>query len=169
MTLDQFEAMVHSLLNAVPAMTLATSADGHPWAADVYFAATGYEFVFFSSPASRHSQNLLANPACAATVHPSAASWREIKGLQMEGTAECVTGVEATARAFGVYVAKFPFARDLMSNPSEMAKKALNVKAHVFRPGRIHYLDNALGFGTRFSLRVENGKASGSPERDPGH
>jgi hypothetical protein len=169
MTLDQFDAAVNSLSSSVPAMTLATSADGHPWAADVYFAATGYEFVFFSSPASRHSQNLLANPSCAATVHPSAASWREIKGLQMEGTAECVTGVEATAHASLVYFAKFPFARDLMSNRLEMANKALDVKAYVFRPQRIHYLDNALGFGTRFSIRLENGKASGSPERDAGH
>ena len=53
-----------------------------------------------------------------------------------------------------------------MSNPIEMARKALNVKAHVFRPERIRYIDNALGFGTRFSLRLENGKASGSPESD---
>ena len=169
MTLDQFDAAVNSLLNSVPAMTLATSADGHPWATDVYFAASGYELVFFSSPSSRHSLNLAANPRCAATVHPSAASWREIKGLQMEGIAEFVTGAEATAHAFLVYCAKFPFARDLMSNPLEMGKKALNVKAHVFRPERIHYLDNALGFGTRFSLRLENGKASGVPERDAGH
>ncbi len=87
----------------------------------------------------------------------------------MEGTAESVTGVEATAHAFSVYFTKFPFARDLMSNPLEMTKKALNVKAHVFRPKRIYYLDNALGFGTRFSLRLENGKTSCSPERDASH
>lgn len=166
MTLDQFDTAVNSLLKSVPAMTLATCADGHPWATDVYFVASGYEFVLISSPASRHSLNLAANPSCAATVHPPAASWREIKGLQMEGTAEFVKGVEATAHALLVYFAKFPFARDLMSNPSEMTKKELNVKAHVFRPARIHYLDNSLGFGTRFSLRLENGKASGSPERD---
>jgi len=169
MTLDEFETAVQSLLNSVSAMTLATSADGRPWAADVYFAASGYELVFFSSPASRHSRNLAANSRCAATVHPSAASWREIKGLQMEGTAECMTGAEATAHALLVYGAKFPFARDLMANPLEMGKKAMNVKAHMFRPECIHYLDNALGFGTRFSLRVENGKASGMPERDTGH
>ena len=62
-------------------------------------------------------------------------------------------------------------ATDLMSNPLEMGKKALNVKAHVFRPKRIQYLDNSLGFGTLFSLslRLENGKASSSPERDAGH
>lgn len=169
MKLEQFEAAVNSLLDSVPAMTLATSAGAYPWASDVYFAASGYEFIFFSSPASRHSLNLAANPFCAATVHPFAASWREIKGLQMEGIAETITGVEATAQALLVYGAKFPFARDLMSNPFEMGKKALNVKAHVFHPARIHYLDNALGFGTRFSLRIQNGKAGGSPERDAGH
>ena len=84
----------------------------------------------------------------------------------MEGIAEPVTGAEATAHAFGVYIAKFPFARDLMSNTAETATKALNVKAHVFRPQRIRYIDNALGFGTRFSLRLQNGKASGSPQSD---
>src|SRR5664279_955563 len=169
MTLDQFDAAVNSLLDSVIAMTLATSAKGQPWATDVYFAASGYELVFFSSPASRHSRNLIANPLCAATLHPSSVSWREIKGLQMEGMAECVTGVEATAHALLVYCTKFPFARDLISNPLEMGKKTLNVRAHVFRPRRIHYLDNALGFGTRFSLRVEDGKAIGMAERDEGH
>jgi uncharacterized protein YhbP (UPF0306 family) len=169
MTLEQFEAAVKSLLDSVPAMTLATSVDSQPWASDVYFAASGYELIFFSSPASRHSQNLVANSSCAATVHPSTASWREIRGLQMEGTAEPITAVDATAQAILIYSAKFPFARDLMANPFEMGKKALNVKAHLFRPARIHYLDNALGFGTRLSLRVENGKASGSPARDAGH
>lgn len=169
MTFEEFDAAVNSLLNSVPAMTLATTADGHPWATDVYFAASGYEFVFFSSPASRHSRNLVATPRCAAAVHPSAASWREIKGLQMEGTAECVTGVEAAAHALLVYCAKFPFARDLMANPSQMGKTALKVKAHVFRPERIHYLDNGLGFGARFSVTVENGKAIGAPDRDAGH
>ena len=163
MTPDQFDAAVNSLLNSVPAMTVATSSDGQPWAADVYFAPAGYECVFFSSPASQHSRNLLANPSCAVTVHSNADSWREIKGLQMEGTAGYVTGAEATARALRVYFAKFPFARDLISNPLELGKEALNVKFHVFRPERICYIDNELGFGKRLSLRVENGEASGPP------
>jgi len=168
MTLEQFEAAVNSLLT-IPAMTLATSAGAYPWASDVYFAASAYELIFFSSPASRHSLNLVANPFCAATIHPPASSWREIKGLQMEGIAEPIEGVDPTAQAILVYSAKFAFARDLLANPFQLGKKALNVKAHIFRPNRIHYLDNSLGFGTRFSVRVENGKASGSLQRDAGH
>jgi len=99
MTLEQFDTAVISLAASVPAMTLATSADGRPRAADVYFAAAGYDFVFFSSPSSRHCRNLLANPSCAATIHAPAVSWREIKGPQTEGTAEPVTEVEAMAHA----------------------------------------------------------------------
>ena len=166
MTLDQFDASVKTLLDSVTTMTLATSVDERPWATDVYFAANGYELVFFSSAAARHCQNLLANSACAATVHPPAASWREIRGLQMEGMAEPVAGVEATAHAFMVYFAKFPFARDLMSNPLELASKLFDVSAHVFKPSRIRYLDNALGFGTRFAVRLEHGMPIGPPSWD---
>jgi uncharacterized protein len=169
MTLEQFEASVTALFASVPAMTLATSAGAYPWASDVYFAADGYQLIFFSSPASRHSLNLAANPQCASTVHPSTSSWQEIKGLQMEGTAEPIEGLEPTAQAILVYSAKFAFARHLLENPFELGKKALNVKAHVFRPARIHYLDNSLGFGTRYSVRVENGKLAGSLQRDAGH
>ncbi len=84
----------------------------------------------------------------------------------MEGMAEPVASVEATAHAFMVYFAKFPFARDLTLNPLELAKKAFEVSAHVFRPARIRYIDNALGFGTRFAIRLENGVPVGPPERE---
>ena len=78
----------------------------------------------------------------------------EIKGLQMEGTSTPVTGVDATAHAFLVYFARFPFARNLMSNPVQVGKNKLNVKAHVFRPERIYCIDNRSGFGNRLSLRT---------------
>jgi hypothetical protein len=86
----------------------------------------------------------------------------------MEGTAEPVAGVEATAHAFIVYFAKFPLARDLMSNPLELAKKAFEVTAHEFRQARIRYLDNAFGFGTRFAIRLEHGMPASPPEREGG-
>lgn len=64
-----------------------------------------------------------------------------------------------------VYFARFPFARNLMSNPvQEVGKNTLNVKAHVCRPERIYYIDNQSGFGNRLSLRPENGKLIGSAE-----
>ena len=82
----------------------------------------------------------------------------------MEGAAAPVSGAEAMALAMQAHFAKFPFARELMSNPVDSSRKALTAKAYVFRPQRICYLDNALGFGTRIALRVKSGEASGAPE-----
>lgn len=168
MTREEFESAVLDILETVPVMTLATCATDTPWATDVYFARTGFDLVYFSSSHSCHCRNLAANPACAATVHPLAATWQEIRGVQMQGEASPITGVEAKMRATAAYLGKFPFARELMSNPSAVARKMAKVTAHVFRPSRIRYLDNSLGFGARFTLRVENGELMGTPkpERD---
>ena len=168
MTLNQFEDAVKGLLAEVAAMTLATCKGGLPWATDIYFAPDGYDLFFFSSPDSRHCLNLVLNPACAASVHPVATSWREIRGLQMEGTAGLVNSVKGKARAFMAYFGKFPFARELMSSPSEAGPKIGKVTAHIFRPSRIRYLDNSLGFGTRFCVLLEAGTPIGPPEREGG-
>ena len=166
MEIEAFTKAVRDILDAVPAMTLATCEDGLPWATDVYFAPRGFELVFFSSPASRHCRNLAAAPACAVTVHPQVATWREIRGLQMEGRAGPVAGLAPQASATAAYLAKFPFVKDLLVAPGETARKMAKVSPHVFVPARIRYLDNALGFGARFTLRLKDGEPLGPPERE---
>jgi hypothetical protein len=161
-TLGEFEAAAFSLLGRAAAMTLATCSDGLPWAADVYFAPVGYAMYFFSSPRSRHCRNLEVNPACAATVHPEASSWKDIRGLQMEGLARRTTALE-TAAALPAYLGKFPFAAELLKDPPATAGKLANVRMHVFRPSAVRWLDNSSGFGTRFLLRLEDGRPVGEP------
>lgn len=163
---EAFEAAVRGLLDAVAVMTLATCADGAPWATDVYFAPNGWRLVFFSAPSSRHCRNLAASPACAATIHPAVASWREIRGLQLAGTAEPVTGLTARASATAAYLAKFPFVAALLADPGQAARKLGKVSPHVFTPSRIRYTDNTLGFGTRYVVRLEDGRPVGPPERE---
>ncbi|WP_428565299.1 MAG: pyridoxamine 5'-phosphate oxidase family protein [Solidesulfovibrio sp. DCME] len=163
---EDFERAVRGMLEEVPAMTLATCADGAPWATDVYFAPLGWRLVFFSAPTSRHCRNLAVSEACAATVHPPVASWREIRGLQMEGRAGPVTGLADKAAATAAYVAKFPFVKDLLANPGDTARKLAKVAPHVFVPCRIRYLDNALGFGARFTVRLADGRPVGPPQRE---
>jgi len=167
---EAVEAAVRRLLAETTAMTLATSGDGPdgalPWACTVYFAPNGHDLVFLSSPASRHSRNLAANPACAAAVSPETASWRDIRGLQMEGRAAVVTGLTAKARAMAAYFAKFPFVEDLLAAPGEAARRMGKVSVHVFRPTTIRYLDNGLGFGARWLLRLQDGRPAGPPERE---
>lgn len=165
MTLDEFEAAAFALLGRAAAMTLATCSEGLPWATDVYFAPVGYELYFFSSPRSRHCVNLAATPACAASVRPEVSTWREIRGLQMEGQARQASALE-TAAALPAYLGKFPFAAELLKDPAATAGKLASVRLHVFTPRAVRYLDNSLGFGTRFHLRLEDGRPSGAPERE---
>lgn len=157
-------AAVSKLLAETTAMTLATCRDGLPWAATVYFAPDGYDLVFLSSPGSRHGRDLAANPACCAAVSPETASWRDIRGLQIEGRAAVVGGPLATARAMAAYFAKFPFVQDLLADPGQAAKRLGKVAVHVLRPTTIRLLDNSHGFGSRFILRLEDGRPVGPPE-----
>ncbi|MBS0517237.1 MAG: pyridoxamine 5'-phosphate oxidase family protein [Proteobacteria bacterium] len=166
MTPEEFEAAAGALFKEVAPMTLATCADNVPWASDVYFAASGFDLVFFSSLDSRHCRNLAANPACAVTVHAPVATWRDIRGLQMEGMAGLAETVGDKARALATYLEKFPFARDLMANPVGAVRTAFRAHAHVFRPTRIRYLDNRLGIGARFSIAVADGKPVWPPQRE---
>jgi uncharacterized protein len=166
MTLEEFEQAVRDILEQVPVVTLATCADGVPWATDLYFAAQGRRLVFLSSPTSRHCRNLAAQPACAATIHPVVSSWRDIRGVQMEGRAEALAELLEKASAMAAYVTKFPFVADLLTHPGEVARKAAGVTPHVFIPKRIRYLDNRLGFGTRFVVSLEDGLPLGPPEQE---
>lgn len=166
MTPEDFDRAVGDILGAVAAMTLATCSDGSPWATPVYFAPWGPDLVFLSSPDSRHCRNLAGNPACSAAVYPEAASWRAIRGVQMEGQAGPVMGLADKAGAMAAYMAKFPFVRELVAAPGEAARRLGRISPHVFRPARIRYLDNALGFGTRYAVCLTGGKPDGPPERE---
>ena len=165
MTPNQFEIAAGSILREIPAMTLATCNQGIPWATDVYFAAVGFELFFFSSHRSRHCRNLAVNPCCAATVHPTVNSWKEIKGLQMEGVAEPVSSLGDKAQGLAAYLDKFPFARELFANPTETISAINKATMYVMSPSHILLLDNALGFGSRYGIRIIEGCADGPPER----
>jgi uncharacterized protein YhbP (UPF0306 family) len=164
------EAAIRRLLAETTVMTLATvSAEAGglaPWASTVYFAPDGFDLVFLSSQDSRHGRNLAANPACAAAVSPETASWRDIRGLQLEGQAAPVCGLVAKGRAMAAYFAKFPFVETLLADPGEAARRMGKVAAHVLRPTAIRYLDNTLGFGTRWLVRLEDGRPLGPPTRE---
>lgn len=99
-------------------------------------------------------------------MHPQVASWRDIRGVQMEGTALHATAMVEKAAATCAYVKKFPFVEALLAAPGETASKMARVSPHLFTPTRLRYLDNTLGFGVRYLLRLEDGRPVGPPERE---
>jgi len=146
-------------------MTLATTGPGgEPQAAAVFYATDEkLNLYFLSSPSSRHGRNLRQDPRVAATVQADGQPWREIRGLQIEGTARETEGARETARAAGVYGLRFQFLRGILGNEgagpeaggSSVLRSVLaESRLHVLQPMWIRLIDNTAGFGHKEELTL---------------
>ncbi|MDE2613176.1 MAG: pyridoxamine 5'-phosphate oxidase family protein [Burkholderiales bacterium] len=138
---------VRDYLAAQHVMTLATQGADGPWAAAVFYAQLGDDFVFVSSPASRHAGHLAQDARCAAAIHGAADDWASIRGAQLEGRIEPLQG-DAAREARERYGAKFPFARPAVAAAPILAALA-RVHWYRLRVERLFFIDNAQGFGKR--------------------
>lgn len=167
MTRDELEHTIAAYMDSLTTMTLACCAEGKPWGAAVYYARMGLDLVFFSSPSSRHSATFDANSAAAATIQGCYEKWQDIKGLQIEGNVSAIAGARAKARALTVYLHRFPFAAELLGAPESISldfvRKMSKVRLYLFTTDSVLYLDNSIGFGTRWRLTVKKGQAVGEP------
>ena len=151
---DELKEQVLSYLRTHNTMTLATCADDLPWAATVFYASEDLRLYFFSAPDSRHCQNLAANSRVAVTIQEDYHDWREIKGIQLEGTVALVDTVIEKAKAMAVYARKYPEVIKLFTNPASgvFYKAFLKVKFYCVTPEKLFYIDNEQGFGKRQEL-----------------
>ncbi len=167
MTREELEFTIVEFMDSLTTMSLACATGDTPWAAAVYYARDNLDLIFFSSPRSRHSTVLSGNPRAAAAIHRECSGWKEIKGLQMEGTVQQIDSATGSIRAFAVYLKKYPFVREFFQDPgaisAQVASKMARVALYLFRPETILYLNNAEGFGTRWRLDVSNGRPAGDP------
>jgi uncharacterized protein YhbP (UPF0306 family) len=152
---------IRTFLAAHNTMTLATiGPDGAPQGAAVFYAAgDDLSLYFLSSPRSRHSENLQAEPRVAATIHADGQSWQAIQGLQIEGRARPVTGVRETAQAARVYAGRFEFVRGLLEGadgPATLRGPVATSRFYVLHPHWIRLIDNTRGFGHREELSLED-------------
>jgi len=143
-------------------MTLGTSLGDSPWAATVFYASEGFELYFFSSPDSRHCQNLAENPRVAVTIQEDYTDWRKIKGIQLEGTVGLVDSTLEKAKAMAVYARKYPDVIKLFANPASgvFYKAFLKVKFYCVRPKRVFFIDNEQGFGQRREVPLDDTPAA---------
>ncbi len=145
------------LIRIRPSMTLATTFDGDPWAAPVYYAGTGRGLYFFSNPQSRHIQDAIASGNAACAVYEESTDWENLRGLQMSGVIRPVpAGMEAAA-AVSAYVRKFPFIRAFFKAAlkPDLAgfQRLFHAGLYCFVPRRIYYTDNSFQFGFRRQVR----------------
>ena len=152
---EELRAEVLAYLGERYSLTLATSGQDGPWAAGLYFANDGLTLYFLSDPETRHCRDIAANPLVAAAVHEDYKDWREIRGIQLEGTAGPVEGVADVARAWEVYLAKFPFVRQFrVGDALQIMGRVVRARFYRIVPSRVYFLDNRKGFSHREELHL---------------
>lgn len=134
-------------------MTLATTGPEGVWAAAVFYVNHNFTLYFLSAPTTRHSQNIAAHPGIAATIQEDYKDWPQIKGVQLEGQAHKIEGVEKAA-AIARYGVKFPVIGNLTQAPAEIAKAMSKIGWYKVQPKRLYFIDNSLGLGHRDEVPI---------------
>lgn len=128
-------------------LTLATQGNDGPWASALYYVRDGDHLIFISAPGSRHCENLVRQPRCAATIQGDSDDWHDIKGIQIAGLARQAQGAE-TSRAQQIYGARFPFVLPGRT-PATLALALARVRWYRLHMTRLYFIDNQRGFGKR--------------------
>jgi uncharacterized protein YhbP (UPF0306 family) len=133
--------------------TLASCGNEGPWAAAVFYVNEGDTLFFLSSPSSRHCLNLVQNPVVAVTIQEDYSDWLEIKGIQIEGVASEISGLEEE-KARRLYGQKFPVVGMLAHAPAAIVKALAKVRWYKIIPKHLYFIDNSLGLGNRDEIKL---------------
>jgi len=139
--------LIAALLSEQTTLSLATTGeDGQACVAPLFYIADKeLSLYWLSSESNLHSRNLHRTPRAAATIYRNAASWKQIRGVQMRGAVSKVTDPERRAALLQSYCERFSIGRVL--------RLAIRQSAlYAFQPEFFRYLDNARGFGFKFAL-----------------
>lgn len=142
---NELRAAALAYLQQRHVLTLATCTPTDLWAAAVFYVNSGFDLIFLSAGHTRHAQNMAINPQAAATIQADYADWREIKGMQLEGRVQQLTGAEREM-AITLYKTRFPFLQDA---PPPVQRAFDQVNWYRLTPTRLYLVDNSQGFGHR--------------------
>lgn len=121
-------------------MTLATSEEGMPYCASLFYAFLPANdlLVFKSDPQTIHIQQALKNGSVAGTIHANPVTILKLQGIQFTGFFTPLSETDLFDAASQVYMKKFPFA-GVIHQADFWAIKLHHIKM----------TDNRLGFGKK--------------------
>ena len=135
--------------------TVDATPGGMPHAVSVFYVVDGtFNLVFLSKTTSQHAVHIeqwnTQQPSqkeqdapVAVTVTESYNDWERIQGIQLWGRAHLLSGL-ARSKALALYVAKFPFVRDMIKQP-KLAALIAGIGVYKIVPERIAFTDNTTG------------------------
>lgn len=150
---------IRELLAGHSTVTLATSHDGSPWAAAVFYASDdNLDLYFVSDLRTRHGRDLDRHGRVAAAINHDVGTWGGVLGLQLEGRAAVLEGGPRQA-ALDCYLAKFPDIQRLFDKPRDQNEKIIAdrlQRAPFWRltPSWIRLIDSRHGFGWKWETAL---------------
>lgn len=151
---DTLTARIHAFLDAHHVMTLATSADGVPHAASLFYAREDFTLYWTSDPTTRHSREIENEHRVTATIAPDYTDFRLIRGLQIAGRAQRIDVDADLLRARSVMEGRYSFLRDLAQGPEALRAAYARAGFYALYPARITLIDNTRGFGSKETLEL---------------
>lgn len=149
------------MLEAHNTITLATCREGEPWAASVFFASDAdLNLYFVSDYRTRHARDIGDGSDVVATVNTDCAGWSAVKGLQITGFAETLSGLERM-NALRHFLLKFADVKALFEAPKgkdeeTIAQRLKAANMYRLKPRWIRLIDNSKWFG--YKVEVEFGR-----------
>lgn len=147
------------LLAAHSTVTLATAAQGLPWAATVFYASDpGLNLYFVTDLKTRHGREMESGAEVAGAINQDVATWDEVIGLQFSGRAVVLAGEERLA-ALEIYLQKFTDVRRLFEQPRDVnegviAQRLQRAPFWRLTPNWIRLLDSTQGFGWKWETSL---------------
>ena len=147
------------MLEAHNTISLATCDREKPWAASLFFASDSQLNLYFVSDyRTRHARDIEACADVVATINADCKLWAEVKGLQIEGRATRLTGVERL-KGLGVYLSKFADVKALFEAPKSPDEETIAGRlkaANLYRlaPRWIRLIDNSRWFGYKVEVEL---------------
>lgn len=149
--MDDLEAAILNELTSHTVLSLATQGDTAVHAVNLMYAHDGFDMFWLSDPKTRHSQHLERGAAAAATIAGQYDDFREIRGLQMVGLGNRLTG-DSEVAAFDLLTFRYPFLEKFAAG--KLARHLGAAAVYRFRPGSITLIDNSKGFGFKQTLEL---------------
>jgi len=151
----ELRAEILAFLDAHTVVSLATTGPEGAHAASLMYARDGFALYWVSDPKTRHSQELEASPRVAAAIAPDYEDFREIRGLQIHGTARRLKNPAARAKGVARLAARFPFLTQFLTGPADLVRQMSKAAVYRLDPERITLIDNSKGFGHRDVLHID--------------
>jgi uncharacterized protein YhbP (UPF0306 family) len=155
---DETRGRVLTFLREHTTLALGTTGEtGLPAVAAVFYAVDAdLNLYFLTEERTEHGRNMLAHPQVAGAVYADGQDWRAIRGLQLKGRAQIVTG-SALPLAIKTYAARYAFVAPLLAGqagPAALTGPLARARFWVLRPAWFRLTDNTVRFGYKEELRL---------------